>query len=993
MKRLPSLLLGLLLSAFASAQTVPEPLVSHSTYLGGDGRDYATDTGLAVARGVDGAVYVLGQTSSSPFPHTATIGPQTEGYGTFVTKFTADGRGIVYSTFIGGMGGRSLAVDSLGNVYVTGETGGSLPGESSMQPFGGSFDAFVLKLNPAGDAVVYATYLGGADLELGRGIAVDDTGAAYVVGLTTSTNFPATSGAAQTQIGGNYDAFVAKLAPDGKSLAYATYVGGTRSESGAALALDGQRRVTLAGRTTSTNFASFASPKRFGQQTGNGDAYVARLSADGTTLQALALLDGGEADAAAAVVLAADGSPVVMGDTESAALPVTAGVYQAAYRGARDLFVVRLTPAFDALTFCTYLGSTALESASSGQYVGGYFVGSQYVEGIFLTTEAGGVALDAGGNVLVAAMTGASAWPDAEAVGPGSTEALVAKLAADGSSLTWLSLLGGLGDDFALGLAGDGQGGAWVTGTADRPLLAPYFPTTPDATQPRFGGGINDGFVTRLSGPGGVAGNNAFGQAGRLIGSRITVHSDNAGATKEPGEPAHGGNAGGASLWWNWTAPASGRLTVSTEGSAVDTLLAVYTGDTLAALTPVAQDDNATAEVTTSRARFPVIAGVTYRIAVDGSGGAMGALLLHLTFSGPPNDDFANRTVLAGFPVTVTGSSVNATAENRSDTAQAGVPGGQSVWWEWTSTTNGFVAISTSGSDFNTTLGVFTGDALDALTEVKSNDNISQQAGAFTSQVTFQASAGTRYLIAVDGYYSQAGAIQLSILPGDPPPNDNFASRALLEGFFARVTASNVNATFEDAAGEPALTFTNSLGEFTEPPAGYSVWWTWTAPTNGRVRLSTEDITFDTRIAVFAGGVPLGELVRVAANNNRGTSFQDLSSLLEFAAVAGRTYEIALDGGLYNGHSGRFTLVLALERPPRIQVPGVSFTAEGNLTLTVIEALPGFSYRLEGAPDFTAWAPLQTLTATAVEFPLTVPAAAASANRFFRVIGLGELPP
>jgi hypothetical protein len=203
-----------LLAARLLAQSVPAPAVLHSTYLGGSGPDYVTDGGQAIATGPGGTLYVLGQTSSASFPTTAVIGVQTNGYGTFIARFSPDGRTRLQTTFIGGIAARALAVDSTGSVYLTGEPGGSLPGESSAQAnFGGAFDAFVVKLNPAGTEVVYATYLGGSDLEIGRSLAVDNTGVAYVAGWTSSTNFPATPGAAQTTIGGNYDAFVAARYP------------------------------------------------------------------------------------------------------------------------------------------------------------------------------------------------------------------------------------------------------------------------------------------------------------------------------------------------------------------------------------------------------------------------------------------------------------------------------------------------------------------------------------------------------------------------------------------------------------------------------------------------------------------------------------------------------------------------------------------------------------------------------------------------------------
>ena len=992
MKRLFTWLLWLVALALvprSTAQPAPTATVDYSTYLGGGGTGYATDTGYAISVGSDGSVYVLGQTGSDPFPHTAVIGDYETGRGTFVTKLSPDGKTRVYSTFIAGINGRALAVDATGSVYLTGETGGILPGTStsSAQPgFGGAYDAFVMKLKPDGKSLAYATYLGGSDLELGRGIAVDPDGNAYVVGWTSSTNFPATPNAAQATIGGGYDAFVAKLNVDGTQLLYATYLGGDSFDSGAAVALDAQRRAVVVGRTASTRFASASTPTRFGSDKRSLDAYIARLSADGRSVDYLTVIAGEGLDAAARVVLTADGSPVILGQTESEQLPTTAGALQPAFGGVRDLFLAKLTPNGRTLVFCTYLGSGDADSAGDAQYAGNYNVGGTYEGGTTLQTEAGGLALDAQGNLLVSGSTSANTWPGARAQGAGGSSAVVAKVGAAGDRVIWLNLFGGRGDTSSFGLAADGQGGAWITGEATRPFFPPYFPTSSGAVQTVFGGGVSDAFASRITDAPGPAANDALAASIPLTGARRTTTARNLGASRQPGEPNHAGNAGGASLWWRWTAPASGDLTLSTEGSDFDTLLAAYTGTVPGDLTLINANDDAEPGTKTGRVKFKVVGGVTYLIAVDGKDGATGAVSLSLTFSEPANDDFANRLPLSGFPVTTTGSNVNATAESREDAGRADVPGGQSVWWDWVSPTNGVVAISTSGSSFNTTLGVYTGTALDALTEVRSNDNYSNQPGADqTSQVTFTATLGTHYLIVVDGYYSDSGSIRLNLFPGDPPLNDNFADRIPLTGFFAKVKASNVNATREPDLGESLLTFTNSVtGDVDLSSAGYSVWWTWTAPTNGQVKLFTTDITFDTRLGVFTGNA-LDRLQYVAANDSRGGTPFDYSSFVRFPVVAGTTYQIEVDGNLYGGHSGSFTLNLLLERPPLI-VPGSTVrTSAGDIQFQV-QGLPGVTYQVQSTTDLRTWIPGATLTPDTEFFPVTAPPASGVAQRFYRLV-------
>ncbi|MET0622748.1 MAG: SBBP repeat-containing protein, partial [Pyrinomonadaceae bacterium] len=176
---------------------------------------------------------------------------------------------IVYSTYLGGSGadqGLGVAVDSAGSAYVTGSTASAnFPVAGGAQAsHGGSDDAFVLKLNASGSAIVYATYIGGAREDFGQAIAVGADGSAYVAGRTFSANFPVTAGALQTANAGNYDAFAAKLSPDGSALVYATYLGGADFDAASALATDAAGNAYLAGRTSSQGLAGSQGGARVG---------------------------------------------------------------------------------------------------------------------------------------------------------------------------------------------------------------------------------------------------------------------------------------------------------------------------------------------------------------------------------------------------------------------------------------------------------------------------------------------------------------------------------------------------------------------------------------------------------------------------------------------------------------------------------------------------------------------------------------------------------
>jgi len=259
-------------------------------------------------------------------------------------------------------------------------------------------------------------------------------------------------------------------------------------------------------------------------------------------------------------------------------------------------------------------------------------------------------------------------------------------------------------------------------------------------------------------------GNDAFARRATLLGDNFRILTNNAGATREVGEPNHAGQTGGRSLWWQWTSPFSGRVMLSTSGSdAVDTLLAVYTGTVLSTLTEVASDDDGAPEGLLAELFFTAVAGTTYQFALDGFGGDFGDIVL--TLSNRLNDAFANRRVLFGNS-TIYGHTVAATRE-ASEPEIAGNAGGASIWYAWTAPFTGPAYVSTYGSDYDTLLGVYRGSSLFTLSVVGENDD---EGGSLTSQVTFSAIAGTTYLIAVDGYDGESGMTTLTAFVEPPPP-------------------------------------------------------------------------------------------------------------------------------------------------------------------------------------------------------------------------------
>jgi Lysyl oxidase/Immunoglobulin I-set domain len=244
--------------------------------------------------------------------------------------------------------------------------------------------------------------------------------------------------------------------------------------------------------------------------------------------------------------------------------------------------------------------------------------------------------------------------------------------------------------------------------------------------------------------------NNHFVSATFLVGSVVGTTGKNHLGTKEAGEPAHAADPGGKSVWYRWTAPISGLVTISTEGSDFDTLLGIYTGSSVGNLTTIASNDDAGAGISASSVTFSAIAGTLYRIALDGKNGAAGSC--QLAINPATNDLFAASRVISGTSGVVTGSSHGATQEP-GEPAHAGT-GGKSVWFAWTAPSSGEASFDTESSAFDTVLAVYSGSSVDSLTLIADDDDSSLGS---TSRVVFTAVAGTNYRIALDGRDAAAG--------------------------------------------------------------------------------------------------------------------------------------------------------------------------------------------------------------------------------------------
>jgi hypothetical protein len=455
---------------------VIDPVVSYATYLGGNA--YEDARGIAVD--AQGNAYVAGLTTSTNFPTQNAFQPQNGGtYDAFVAKFSPDGSTLIYSTYLGGNGDEgenlldgdnALAIDGQGNAYVAGRTHSTnFPTQNAFQPqyVGGAYDAFLTKLNAAGNGLVYSTYLGGTYSDYGTGVAVDSAGSAYVGGVTFSLDFPVLNPFQPTKTGFE-DAFLTKFTPAGNALVYSTYLGGGTDVVANEVAVDSAGSAYLTGYTGSSDFHL-----RNAFQTtynGNNDAFLTKFTPAGNDLVYSTYLGGAQTDFAYGLVVDAQNSAYVMGYTMSSDFP-TQSPFQPNNAGGFDFFITRFSPTGTTLEYSTYLG---------GRYWDfGY-----------------GITVDSSRQAYVTGYSESDNFPMRNPLQPtrsGAADAVIAKLNAIGSDLVYSTYLGGTGVEFGLSVATDAQGSTYVAGST----TSTNFPTH-NPYQPNYGGGDLDSYVMKI---------------------------------------------------------------------------------------------------------------------------------------------------------------------------------------------------------------------------------------------------------------------------------------------------------------------------------------------------------------------------------------------------------------------------------------------------------------------------------------------------------------
>lgn len=386
------------------------------------------------------------------------------------------------------------------------------------------------------------------------------------------------------------------------------------------------------------------------------------------------------------------------------------------------------------------------------------------------------------------------------------------------------------------------------------------------------------------------------------------VSLSNAGASREDGEPRHAGVVGGGSLWWNYLPPESGYVTISTQGSAMDTTLAVYRGDSLNDLEEVASNDNAATGRTFSQVGpIPVEAGESLKVVVEGKGSrTRGNFSLRFSHQAMALYDlFAGARPVKGVMWSDSRTTAGTPAYGREigEPTHAGTLN-RSVWYQWTPGVSGTATVTTAGSAIDTVVAIYRGNNLNSLIPIAQNDNAT--AALRSSKVSFGVAPGETYRVAVDGKsagsFSVAGSV--AVAPGGsgqsaptPPPaaptNNIFSTPQAISGAPLRLTGLNRSATQQ--TGEP-----NATGQST------SVWYLWTAPRTGWVTVTTKDSLFDTTLGAYRG-TSLAALRTIGFNDNAVVG-QRWSSL-RLQVDAGSLYYFRIDG--VGGATGRYYLNLA----------------------------------------------------------------------------------
>jgi fibronectin type 3 domain-containing protein len=376
-----------LLNYDSTKKIIIDPLI-YSTYIGGIGKD----GGVGITLDSDKNSYISGYTVSSDFPTTVGIYDSTlNGNDIFITKINSEGTDLIFSTYIGGKSnesGADIAVDSIGNIYLTGGTRSAdfpITNDAFDKNHNGKSDFYLLKLNPKGSEIIYSTLIGGKEEDLGSKIIVDSSGNSYIIGSSWSSDFPTTENAYDKVYSGSYDIVIFKFNSAGSKLLFSTFLGGNYNDWAHGFTIDQYENVYLTG-SAPKDFPITNNVYDISHNGGYYDAYVAKLNQYGTELIFSTFIGGSDIDIGRDIKFDSFGNIIVIGDSWSSDFPTTANAYNKSFNGGEnDNFVFKLNSNASLLIFSTYVGGNDWENCKSllidsddNIYVGSQSLSSDY---------------------------------------------------------------------------------------------------------------------------------------------------------------------------------------------------------------------------------------------------------------------------------------------------------------------------------------------------------------------------------------------------------------------------------------------------------------------------------------------------------------------------------------------------------------------------------------------------------------------------------------
>jgi len=395
---------------------------------------------------------------------------------------------LEYASYLGGTGddvGNSIALDSEGNIYMTGRTtSDDFPVVNALQPQrAGGRDAYLTKLSSDGSTVLFSTYFGGVLDENPLNIKLDESNNVYVLGHTASTDYPVVKPFQSTYAGGAFDVFLTKFSSDGSNILFSTYLGGSDVEQARGLAVDSAGHAYLTGNTSSSDFPieNALQPVLHGER----DAFVAKFSPDGSRLVYSTYLGGSLLQNGQSIALDAIGNAYVTGVTSSTDFPVTADAFQPTYGGGLwDVFVSKIDAHGSRLLYSTYLGGSGDDDFAPNTIA------------TSAANHAHRIAVDLDNNIYLTGDTNSPDFPLKNALQRrlrGDRDAFVTKFNSRGE-LAYSSYFGGSNFDTARAIAVDVAGNIYIAGSTSS---SSDFPTL-YSMQP-FGGGTYDGFLAKMT--------------------------------------------------------------------------------------------------------------------------------------------------------------------------------------------------------------------------------------------------------------------------------------------------------------------------------------------------------------------------------------------------------------------------------------------------------------------------------------------------------------